>query len=971
MYSQSNFSGVIEVVRDSFALPNGMELPPFRDAGNDYAGIIDGHDSLDVNGVEVSIVIPHFNRIEMLRRTLAMLTHSNHPLNRMEIIIVDDGSTDPPLEMIPEFNQWFEIILVIQEDQGYRLSEARNLGIRTASHDHIIILDCDMAPVPDLVPRMLRLLACDPRVIVCGHRRYVDANQVAVDEVLGDPTVMTNLPDIETANPIMAGASASDWREGMYSKTNELLEEPYPFRAFCGGNVGFSQSLIDSIGGFDVEFNAWGAEDTEFGFRAWNAGYYFVPDRLAIGLHQEPVGGRGDVDREAGRAITLPMLEERCPANYRKYEQGRTYLVPKISVYIPCYNAEATIIEAVDSALEQTYTDLEVVICDDGSTDGSVDVILARYASEPRVQLIQQANGGIGSASNAAIRRCRGMFIVHLDSDDRLMPTAVETLLPIIERDRSLTCVYGMYERIDHSGEFLKKGWFVPTFSRERLLHGMIVHPMRMFRRRDWARVGGFNEEMRNAVDFDFYLRLSEVGDLRAVHHLSYQYRHLETSTSNAESQEQVANTHRAIRNSLVRMGLAKDWSFTQTDPKNPKVIEFLPSGDAEEPKPINSILPEPPSQRKERPRPALHASTPSHVSRWSQNGRHVVLKSIGHEISFRMPIGFDIRDVHHDLLMIAEYVTTQPWNKNLLNGWKGTRSKGWRPGLAFSGGFDSTAAMLLMPPHTALCYHKRVNVQGSLDHTNADHMIAEIAKHQGRIVTVVESDHESVRASLGSGTGFATDFSPAAALILLADHLGLDSIALGLPLENSFFFHGHRPRDFLNSGYWNLYSNLFSSIGLDLFYPTGGCSEIVNIEIVKASGLQHLAQSCLRSNEVGSGCGKCWKCFRKNSMLGRKVEFSNEVTTFLKKRPLKQAISTLYAVQRLPNRSRRKAIEIGGLAGVIDMDLSYLNKYVNLDGALVPKRYRDAFQAMLAEYTEMMSEEEFEAMMKIDLTDL
>ena len=66
---------VIEVVRDSFALPNGMELPPFRDAGNDYAGIIDGHDSLDVNGVEVSIVIPHFNRIEMLRRTLAMLTH--------------------------------------------------------------------------------------------------------------------------------------------------------------------------------------------------------------------------------------------------------------------------------------------------------------------------------------------------------------------------------------------------------------------------------------------------------------------------------------------------------------------------------------------------------------------------------------------------------------------------------------------------------------------------------------------------------------------------------------------------------------------------------------------------------------------------------------------------------------------------------------------------------------------------------
>ena len=172
--------------------------------------------------------------------------------------------------------------------------------------------------------------------------------------------------------------------------------------------------------------------------------------------------------------------------------------------------------------------------------------------------------------------------------------------------------------------------------------------------------------------------------------------------------------------------------------------------------------------------------------------------------------------------------------------------------------------------------------------------------------------------------------------LILLADHLGLDSIALGLPLENSFFFHGHRPRDFLNSGYWNLYSNLFSSIGLDLFYPTGGCSEIVNIEIVKASGYNtspKVAFVLMRSDQDVASV----EVLQEEFHAGRKVEFSNEVTTFLKKRPLKQAISTLYAVQRLPNRSRRKAIEIGGLAGVIDMDLSYLNKYVNLDGALVP----------------------------------
>ena len=225
------------------------------------------------------------------------------------------------------------------------------------------------------------------------------------------------------------------------------------------------------------------------------------------------------------------MLEERCPANYRKYEQGRTYLVPKISVYIPCYNAEATIIEQLTARLNKPTPTLR-------SLSAMTVRRMGRWTSSSLgtplnpESVDSTSNGGIGSASKprfADAEGCSSSIWIRRPID----ATAAETLLPIIERDRSLTCVYGMCERIDHSGEFLKKGWFVPTFSRERLLHGMIVHLDGCFVG-GIGRVGGFNEEMRNAVDFDFYLRLSEVGDLRAVHHLSYQYRHL-TSTSNAE----------------------------------------------------------------------------------------------------------------------------------------------------------------------------------------------------------------------------------------------------------------------------------------------------------------------------------------------------------------------------------------------------------------------------------------------------
>ena len=75
--------------------------------------------------------------------------------------------------------------------------------------------------------------------------------------------------------------------------------------------------------------------------------------------------------------------------------------------------------------------------------------------------------------------------------------------------------------------------------------------------------------------------------------------------------------------------------------------------------------------------------------------------------------------------------------------------------------------------------------------------------------------------------------------------------------------------------------------------------SEIINMRIVQSNNLEQHAQSCLRSNKPGVPCSACWKCFRKNSFLGHPFKISNEIITFLNKRPLKQAASTLYSIQR------------------------------------------------------------------------
>ncbi len=75
-----------------------------------------------------------------------------------------------------EFSQFFEVNYVKQIDEGYQLSRVRNLGIRSARHDYIIILDCDMAPVPSLVEDQMKWMTLNRKVITLGHRRYVDAN---------------------------------------------------------------------------------------------------------------------------------------------------------------------------------------------------------------------------------------------------------------------------------------------------------------------------------------------------------------------------------------------------------------------------------------------------------------------------------------------------------------------------------------------------------------------------------------------------------------------------------------------------------------------------------------------------------------------------------------------------------------------------------------------------------------------------
>ena len=89
-------------------LPNGMVLPNIEGKGNDYS-FLEGRAMASSPDIPISIVLPVYNRIDVLRRTMAMLTHQTYPLELMEVIIADDGSSDRPEQLILEFEDYFDV----------------------------------------------------------------------------------------------------------------------------------------------------------------------------------------------------------------------------------------------------------------------------------------------------------------------------------------------------------------------------------------------------------------------------------------------------------------------------------------------------------------------------------------------------------------------------------------------------------------------------------------------------------------------------------------------------------------------------------------------------------------------------------------------------------------------------------------------------------------------------------------------
>ena len=184
---------------------------------------------------------------------------------------------------------------------------------------------------------------------------------------------------------------------------------------------------------------------------------------------------------------------------------------PLISVILPVYNGDATLDRAMRSVYCQTFPHWEIVAVDDGSTDGSYDVLVRWAVEDKRIRPIRlDENGGVSAARNSAIRNARGLFITYLDQDDEYYPDHLAHVAQFAEQADVLAFSYDFFYEDGPANGRLSE-WNPGSISDNFFTINISV-PLGIAHRRElWAKVGGFNE-MWCEEDWDFWKRLARAG---------------------------------------------------------------------------------------------------------------------------------------------------------------------------------------------------------------------------------------------------------------------------------------------------------------------------------------------------------------------------------------------------------------------------------------------------------------------------
>ncbi len=199
----------------------------------------------------------------------------------------------------------------------------------------------------------------------------------------------------------------------------------------------------------------------------------------------------------------------------------KEYNTPLVSVLITVYNDEKHIGTAVESILNQSFQDFEIVVVDDGSTDNTPMVLQKYSEADNRIKIFSQANSGTTKAANNGLSKSVGKYIARLDSDDYSYSHRLKYEVDFLEKNPNIALIGGGVHIIDVEGRIIGSRNINIKHPKNVLAHRCIFQQSDvMFRKEAIMKLGGYREKFKNAQDYDLWLRISEKYEIVKVNEI-------------------------------------------------------------------------------------------------------------------------------------------------------------------------------------------------------------------------------------------------------------------------------------------------------------------------------------------------------------------------------------------------------------------------------------------------------------------
>lgn len=451
------------------------------------------------NYLKISLVTPSYNQGQYLEQCIDSVLSQNYPA--LEYIIMDGGSTDNSLELIEKHEKHITYWRSLPDGGHY---SAINEGFSRSHGDILCWLNSDDMLHPGALHVVAAVFTQFPEIEwITGKRIGFDSEgkllSYGFERQIWSREVLLSLESIDKNLFVMQ--EATFWRRELWNRVGSTLNESINLAADFDLWVRFSQSArlytVDALlGGYRM--HSLNQRSQEFREE------YIEQCRYVLDREQEGSTEKYVADIESQSIISVQKTTEKVQLMIK-------HTIPRVSIITPSYNQAEFLGECIDSILSQNYPNLEYVIMDGGSTDGSIDIIkkyekhLSYWQSQP--------DGGQYSAINEGFKKTSGEIMAWLNSDDKYHPGALFKVAWLFSGNPDVEWLTGRPTIWGSGGECIHIEQRLPTYCRQNFLDGRYNQPFvqqesTFWRRSLWHRAGGYlRSDLNYAGDLELWLR--------------------------------------------------------------------------------------------------------------------------------------------------------------------------------------------------------------------------------------------------------------------------------------------------------------------------------------------------------------------------------------------------------------------------------------------------------------------------------